>query len=102
MGSATPSVTCWTKLIKDPSTGAYANFWCNERLDYDITGKHVHLYVSGWVSKKEKLAGSQPLLHREYEIPDTVNPQLGYAGNAFLSGYVKGQSEFSGSVSDQQ
>lgn len=99
---STPSITCWTKLIKLPETGAYANYWCDSRLQYDISKGEVILFVDGWVSKKEKLAGSQPITQKNYLIPDSVNPQLGMAGKAFLSGYVKAQPEFSGSTADQE
>lgn len=99
---AVPSITCWTKLIKLPDTGAFANYWCDSRLEYDILNGKVLLFVNGWVSKREKLAGSQPINQKVYEIPDSVNPQLGFAGKSFLSGYVKAQPEFSGSIADQE
>lgn len=95
--SVQAQTVAWTKLIVLPETQVSVNYWRDSLLHYDINKGEVILYVDGYVSQKAYLAGAKPITTKQYLIPDSVNPQLGFAGKAFLTGYVMSQPEFEGS-----
>ena len=87
----------WHKDVTDEQTGLVVSYWTELELQYDMLRGLVFLRVGGFASLQAIADKKQPVLRREYLIPEGTNPELGQAGRAFLNQYARSQPEFVGS-----